>query len=541
MKPGLVLLPFAALFIAAFSTALHSAFTDKPFIAYIGWGLAAVLAGLWIALDLQNFKNMFKRKGARYGASSGLVVILGLAVVVGLCVVTSRPRFNKSVDLTKTQVNTLSDQSIKIIENIKKKNAEIKILAFFQDEQVKVQFRDLMNLYQAKGGNFNIEYIDPQRDPTKALSEKITAGNTAVFRSGDREARLTTFNEEKITNALVQTLVESKKKIYFTKGHGEGEIKGSEATGYQFVVQELENNKYEVAELNLLEQAKVPDDADLVVIAGPRYDFKEEELRFLEDYLNRGGASFVMIDAVTPTPNLAKSLDKYGIRVNNDILILRPDDPRAALIGQNIAIISTFDETNPITRDFSRQSAVSVLMPKARSLGEVADNPNGMKVSLVAKTAQVMIRVKDVTSENDLRNIGRDRIETGDFAVMAVASGQSKNPAVAAKTQEAEKTDVASEESAPAEKEIRLVAAGSSQFASNAGAQSGENRDLFVNAVNYLLQDEDFISIRPKDADKSNLTITSGTAVLTMSFLVWIYPLLFLGGGIAGWIMRRRA
>src|SRR5205085_824252 len=110
--------------------------------------------------------------------------------------------------------------------------------------------------------------------------------------------------------------------------------KGTEASGFQFISQELENNKYEVAELNLIEQAKVPEDANLVIIAGPKYDFKEEEMRFLENYMNNGGALFVMIDAVTPVPSLAKALEKSGIHVQNDILILRPDDPRAALIGQ---------------------------------------------------------------------------------------------------------------------------------------------------------------------------------------------------------------
>ena len=544
MKPGLVILPFIALLVAALSTALGSAIPDKPFLMWTGLAIAAAIVGGWIYVDRANFQRMFARKGARYGASSGLVVLLGIALTVGLAVVTSRPRFNKTWDVSRGGANTLSEQSIKIVKGLAEKGTEVEITGFFQDEAVMTQFRDLIGLYLAKGAKFNVQYVDPQRDPTKAMAEKITVGNTAIFRLGAQETRITTFNEEKLTNGLVQVMKEHSKRVYFSKGHGEGELRGGEAPGFQNIVQELEGNKYEVKETNLLESAKVPEDADLLVIAGPKYDFREEETRFIDEFLKQGRSVLVMVDGVTNVPTLGKLLEKYGIKMNNDLLILRPDDPRASLIGQNIAIVSNFDDINPITRDFSKQSSVTVLLPTARSISEAKDNPSAMKVSLIAKTSDVIIKVKNVTTQADLKGIDNSRIETGDFAVMAVATGKPAAPSVAnsgSPKANGSKADAAAGTESNASKEIRLVAVGSAQFATNAGMQAAQNRDLFVNTSNYLLRDEDFISIRPKDVEKGTIEITSAGSILALIFLAWIYPFLFLGGGVVGWLIRRRA
>ena len=54
---------------------------------------------------------------------------------------------------------------------------------------------------------------------------------------------------------------------------------------------------------------------------------------------------------------------------------------------------------------------------------------------------------------------------------------------------------------------------------SNLGVQRGENVDMFLNMVNYLLQDEDFISIRPKDLTDSQLDVSTASSQLLLLFL----------------------
>lgn len=549
MRPDLLLIPFGSLLLAAITTVAAKAFPAITWIKYGGWLSSLALIGLWVFLDWKSFKAMFSRKGAKYGASSGVVVLMTILVIGGIATLTSRPRFDKSLDLTRSKSNTLAEQSLKIISNIEKRKTDVEVIAFFQDQETKKQFQDLIALYSSQGARLKVDYVDPNRDPTRAIGEKLTSGNTVIFKmkSGEtiQEARITTFNEEKITNALVKVLKDKPKQIYFTKGHGESALRGTDGEGLNVMAVELEGNRYELQELSLLEEAKVPDNADLVVIAGPKYDFKVEETRFLEDHLKRGGGLMVMVEAMVPVPTLNGLLEKYGIKFANDLLILRPDDPRTVFLGQNNAIVSDFDDLNPVTQEFARQSKVAVIMPGTRSVEEVAANSANMKVDLVAKSAPVIIKVKNVASRADVGGrIDNNRIESGTFPVMAVATGKAPAP----ETAKAEKTDNSAAQSnaetgmvEAGGKEIRIVAVGSAKFATNQAVNGQENRDLFLNSISYLLQDEDFISIRPKDLTKSQLDITSGGSQLMLLGLSWIYPFVFLAGGILFWMRRRRA
>ncbi|MEY4630012.1 MAG: ABC-type transport system involved in gliding motility [Pseudomonadota bacterium] len=549
MRPEFLFIPFGAVLVAAISTAASKAFPAATWILYGGWLSALALVVLWVVLDLANFKAMFARKGAKYGASSGVVVLMAIAVLAAIATLTSRPRFDKSIDLSKSKVNTLADQSHKAIDTLEKRKVDVEVIAFFQDQEAKKQFQDLIGLYLSKGANLTVDYVDPNRDPTRAIGEKLTSGNTVIFRSKSgqtsQEARITTFNEEKVTNALIKVLKEKPKQIYFTKGHGENAVRGTEPAGLNMMIVELEGNKYEVKELSLLEEAKVPEQADLVVIAGPKYDFKVEETRLLEEHLKRGGGLLVMVEAMVPVPALNGLLEKYGIKASSDLLILRPDDPRAAFLGQNNAIVTDFDSTSPLTKDFAAQSKVAVILPSSRSVEEVPNNAAGMKVSMVAKTAPIIIRVKNVNSRADVGagKIGNERIESGTFPVMAVATGKPTPPQTAkADDSNGPATDTpAVAEGQAGKQETRIVVVGSAQFATNQAVSGQENRDFFLNAITFLLQDEDFISIRPKDPTASTLNLTTEMSRLNLLLLTWIYPLVFLGAGVGFWMWRRAA
>lgn len=519
MRSGLFIIPFVALLFAAFGTMLASSFADKAILfKSIGWGGAAALIAAWAWLDREGFKNLFARKGAKYGASSGVVVLLGILVIVGLAVLTSKPRFDKTYDLSRDKTNTLSEQSLKAIETLGKREKEISGTAFFLDQTQESSFRDLMTLYLNAGARIKMEYVNPQKDPTRAMADKITSGNTVVFKLDGQENRITTFTEEKVTNALVNVLKDKAKKIYFTKGHGEGQITGNEASGFDLVVQELKNNRYDVADVALLETTKVPDDATVLIVGGPKYDFKPVETKALEDFINRGGNVLVMVDAMVRADALNETMTKYGIRYNNDLLILRPDDPRAQMIGQNNAIVSDFDDMNPVTKDFAKKTNVALLFQFTRSISEVTENTAKFKISLIGKTAaDAGIKVKNVNTQADLKAITPDRIEQGSFAAIASSTGKV------------------------GEKEVRVLATGSVEFANNQGAQAAEHRDIFINMVTYLTQDDDFIAIHPKDPTKSTLALTSAGAVLNLKFISFVYPFIFLGLGVIFWMRRRAA
>ena len=136
MRSGLFILPFLAIFIAAVFASIASSFAAQALVfKIIGWGLAGSLIALWVWLDRAGFKKFLGRKGAKYGASSGAVLFMTIAVLVGVALLTSRPRFDKTFDLSRDKTNTLSDQSLKAIETLKTRGTELSVTAFFLDQQ----------------------------------------------------------------------------------------------------------------------------------------------------------------------------------------------------------------------------------------------------------------------------------------------------------------------------------------------------------------------------------------------------------------------
>ena len=544
MRSGLFILPFLALLVAAIGAAIKSSYPGLVWIGSSSLVLAGALLVFWISLDIENFKKFVRRKGAKFGASSSLTVVLGIVIIVAVALLSSRARFNKSFDVTRSQTNTLSDQSLKIIAKVKESEEPLKVTAWFQDQGAKENFKNLLSLYEVEGAELNVSWFAPRKKPMQAMADKLTSANTVIFRRGKLESRIATFTEEKLTNALVKVLKDKSKKIYFTRGHGEGELKAKSPLGYDFVVQELENNKYSTETLMLLETGKVPTDADLLVVAGPRYDLRKEEIDFLRTYLQGGGALLVMFDAVTQVDNLAAFTAEFGVKINNDLLLLPPDDPRALLLGQNNALVTDFDDFHSVTKDFARQSAATLLMPNVRSLAKAEDNKQGMNVELVAKTSDSIVKVDNVTDKSDLGDITQDRVTAGKFAVIAVATGKAKTPQLADAGTEQNKKEAKDVDNkalpTAEEKQVRLIVTGSSHFARNQGVQASvEHRDMFVNMTNFLLKDEDFISLRPRDVQKSSIALTTSMSQLILMLICFCYPFLFMGSGVISWLKRR--
>ena len=62
---------------------------------------------------------------------------------------------------------------------------------------------------------------------------------------------------------------------------------------------------------------------------------------------------------------------------------------------------------------------------------------------------------------------------------------------------------------------------------------------MFVNMTNFMLEDEDFISLRPKDITKSSISLNTTMSHLLLFMICYLYPCVFLGSGIVHWIKRR--
>ena len=91
----------------------------------------------------------------------------------------------------------------------------------------------------------------------------------------------------------------------------------------------------------------------------------------------------------------------------------------------------------------------------------------------------------------------------------------------------------------PNKPETRIVAIGDSDFASNSYVGVAGNRDLFLNTVNWLAQQENLISVRPRDPQDRRVNLTAGQDRFIFLLTVLIIPGFVLLGGIQTWWRRR--
>jgi ABC-type uncharacterized transport system involved in gliding motility auxiliary subunit len=87
---------------------------------------------------------------------------------------------------------------------------------------------------------------------------------------------------------------------------------------------------------------------------------------------------------------------------------------------------------------------------------------------------------------------------------------------------------------------MRLVVLGNSSFAANQSiSPQVANLDLFMNAVNWLAEEEELISIRPKEPTDRQVFLTPMQNNLTLLTTLIVIPLAVFAVGMVVWWNRR--
>jgi len=502
----------------------------NQYATYAAWaGLACVL--IYMAGQWRDVATFYQGRGAKYGTMSIVSIVVFLAILVAVNYLGSRQ--SKRWDFTANQIYSLSDQTVKILQTL---DSPVKFTVFDQEVNFD-RFRQRLNEFQYHSTKVETEYVDADRQPTRAKAAQIQAYGTILIEYKGRTERITSANEQDITNAIKKVMSGEQRKVYFTKGHGEKDAAGTDRLGYSSVAAALGSDNYGVESLVLVQQKNVPDDATVVVIAGPSTDFLAPEIDALKSYVARGGKVFAMIDPDEKTgtaghPLLSGFLHDWGITTGNDVVL------DASGIGQMLGTdasvpVAAQYPTHPITDGFRLMTAY----PFARSMAPVEGGVNG-------HTAQPIVETSPRSwAEADLKSLsGGGQVEfnadKGDKQGPIVLGAAVSAPATEVPPPPAGNNSPATTE--PEKKpESRMVAIGDSDFASNFGLGIQGNRDFFMNSINWLAQQENLIAIRPREPEDRRLTLTANAQQNIMLLSIFIIPGLIFASGVYNWWRRR--
>ena len=502
-----------------------------PWLTRLQYALLIAGAVLFLLALIANggkVRGLLGRRAARYGAGAAVMVLLALGIVVFANALSIR--HSTRWDLTENRRNTLSPQTIQLLRGLK---TPVQAIAFFRtDTPGKRTAEDLLNQYaRYSGGNFSWRLEDTDKAPGLAREYGVESYGTVVLKSGaDPQARVEKVldaEEEKLTNALVKLTRSGKRTVYALKGHGEREIGNSDRNGFSQAKDQMEKANYEVKDLVLARETKVPDDAALVLVPGPRTDFFPQELEALDAYLARGGKAFFM---ATPfqAEALGKYLQKYGVTLDDDVVIELNPLAQIFGVGPLVPIVNRY-EPHPITKDLA---GIMTLFPLTRSVEAAKTPPKGVTAQPLALTSAQSWGETDKTvfTKGEAKHDPGEKMGPLPVAVVATVDAPTDAPTDA-------KTEGAAEKKGA---KARIVVVGTADFASNQFLGAQGNRDFFLNVVSWLAEQEDMISIRPKDAKQNPVVLTSAQSGIVLWLPLVVLPGAVLVCGIVVVVRRRR-
>jgi ABC-type uncharacterized transport system involved in gliding motility auxiliary subunit len=491
-------------------------------------GLVCTL--LYILSQWREIGQSFAGRQARFGTLAAASVVVVLAILTAINYIGTRR--NKRWDLTAAKQFSLSDQTRKVLADLKEP-IHVKVFALSNEFE---RFRDRLDEYAYASKQVAVEYIDPEKKPAIAQQYGITASGTVVFEYKGRNEKATSDSEQDLTNALIKVIQGRQPKVYFVQGHGEKDTVSAERSGYNGITGALTSSNFATDKLVLAQQGAVPSDADVVVVAGPKTDFLQPEIAYLRAYLARGGKVLLMLDPVLkpdqPQLTQLQALAKdWGVNVGNDVVL--DVSGMGQLIGTDESVpVAASYPPHAITDNFRLLTAY----PLTRSVSPVEGGANGHTAQPIVETSSrswAETNLKGLTGGQPAKQDDGDKAGPITLAV-----------AVSAPVTEPAKPDQKPADQKPADQnerkpETRLVVFGDSDFASNAALGVQGNRDLFLNTINWLAQQENLIAIRPHDPEDRRITMTADKARLVFYLTVLVVPGLILLAGVQTWWRRR--
>jgi len=494
------------------------------YAVYASWtGLALVV--LYTLGQWREIAQFFQRRSARYGvlASASVLIVLGILIAVNYL----STRQNKRWDLTANRQYSLSDQTVKLLQGL---TSPVKFLVFDRQEGFE-RFRSRLNEFEYQSDQVEVEYVDADQRPVQVKEYEVQNYGTVVVDYMGRRERVTTDSEQDLTNALIKVLNPQEKRVYFLSGHGEKDPANTdERTGYSALVEALRRDNFEFGPLVLAQTNQIPENATVVVIAGPTTDLLESEVELLRGYLARQGKLLVMLDppdlkTPRPFPRLTGLRKEWGVNVSETVIV----DVSGLTNVATVPVAAPPYPNHAITDRFN----LITMFPMARAITPAEGAPADRSPQPFVQTTPRAWAETDIATleAQDGPRPDPDKGDvTGPVPVAVAVATPAKTDTPAPEQKEGE------EQKSP---ETRLAVFGDSDFVANAYLGLEGNSNLFLNTVNWLAQQESLIAIRAKDPADRRLTMTANQATAMFWVSIVLIPAAVIGAGVFSWWRRR--
>lgn len=477
------------------------------------------------------FINTIKKRWLISGTNTLLLIAILIALVILINSAIKSLELTP-IDCTSNKEYTLTEQSKERISNIEN-DINIYFVGFEEENSSVI----LAKQYNKANKRINVEIIDANERTDIATKYNVKNENNAIIvENGERSKILYSYDlytydssyntidltEEKITSAILNVTANKISNIYFLSGYSEYSLDYS--GGMYYLSAYLNDEVLNYKTLNMLTAGKMPEDCDTLVITTPTRDFDELTTEEITKYINNGGNILWLNSSYAEKidlPNVNKILALYGINPFDAGYIYETDNDRRAL-GYSSCIVEdlgTTDIANKLT------NIVLLNSTKININKDELENLGVEQQSIITAPDTAYFR-KDVSSDS----MSTDGDEQGEFTIGGIFTKTLSNS-----NEENEK--LAS----------TLVIYGDNNFISDIQINNqvnpmiflGNNKDVMLNSIAYLTDQDEDITIRKDYTKMSSFTATEGQKS-TIIKIIFIVPLVIMLLGIIIWQVRRR-
>jgi len=467
----------------------------------------------------KSINNQIASKGGSYSLAVSAVV-LAILIVVNIFA-SSLPTTLTNIDISATKLYSITSNT-KVVVNALKKDVTIYWIVQADEEDSVVE--NLLNKYDSLSEHIDVVKKNPDVYPT--FTEKYTSetvpNNSLIVECGD-QYRYINYEEDiyltetdyygysyassfdgegAITSAIDYVVSDEHPILYLLEGHGEAELPSTFS-------EQIEKENMELDSFSLLNSDEIPEDADCILIYAPATDISTEEKEMLAEYVNNGGK---MMAIAGPTEsgkleNLYALLEDYGVTSEEGIVV---EGNREYYAFQSPMILLPYIGDSEITAPLLEENYYAI-MPIAQGL-KVEGTSDATVVELLSTSEEAYNK----KSGYEMTTYEKEEGDTeGPFAV-----------AVSIET----------------DNEGQLVWFSSSQFLEDVynSYSSGANIELAVNSLSSMFGESEAIAIRSKSLDYNYLTISDSTSSYLKLMMIGVFPLAYLGIGIAVMVKRRK-
>ncbi|MBL8049864.1 MAG: GldG family protein [Anaerolineales bacterium] len=479
----------------------------------ISIGLLILGLATYAILSPDSVRRFLTGRQARYGSNSLILTLafVGILFAANYIVYNNPDLFGSPWDFTEDKSNTLAPETLQILNTLPDK---VTAIAFYSGNINSVPAEELLQKFKENSsGKFDYTFVNPDTDPIAARNAGITGDGKILLQMGETKEIASTASEAELARAMIRLISPEARGVYFLQAHGEATLNPADERSYSVAQSTLESKNYVVNTLNLLTDNAIPEDAEVIVIAGPQKPLTQAEVNLLKKFVDEGGALVVMQDPSvltefgTSRDPLAEYLEKdWGIILNNDLIFDFSSQ-------QPLVAISDGANVHPITQNLT--ASYAIYMPNARSLTTIPLD------SLDIVTTPLIYTSPNSWGEKSLEESAEgyqydDGLDTPGPLNMAVAGENLTTKG-------------------------RVLVTGSSLFALDVNFDVYGNGNFFINSVDWAAEQEDLINLTTRPQTQRIFLPPQGWRFLLLAVVsIIVIPGMVVFFGVSSWISRRR-